>query len=146
MVLYVLLGGYPPFDGPTNEEITKKIIVGDFKYDNPVWNSVSDEAKDLIRKMLTYDPATRISAVQALENPWFSKFIEEVDATAAVTMALENLKTFKAEQKLQQAAITFIVSQLASSDEINELQIAFKALDKNMDAKLSLAEVKEGYK
>eukprot|EP00344_Euplotes_crassus_P011841 CAMPEP_0197009586 /NCGR_PEP_ID=MMETSP1380-20130617/50755_1 /TAXON_ID=5936 /ORGANISM="Euplotes crassus, Strain CT5" /LENGTH=174 /DNA_ID=CAMNT_0042430947 /DNA_START=125 /DNA_END=646 /DNA_ORIENTATION=- len=61
-------------------------------------------------------------------------------------MALENLKTFKAEQKLQQAAITFIVSQLATSDEIHELQIAFKALDQNMDAKLSLQELRDGYK
>mmetsp|Transcript_25318 Transcript_25318/g.22437 ORF Transcript_25318/g.22437 Transcript_25318/m.22437 type:complete len:212 (-) Transcript_25318:2-637(-) len=96
--------------------------------------------------MLTYDPTTRISAVEGLAHPWFNKYIEIVDSTVAVTKALENLKTFKAEQKLQQAAITFIVSQLASSDEIHELQIAFKALDKNMDAKLSLQEVADGYK
>lgn len=96
--------------------------------------------------MLTYDPAARISAVEALDHPWFGKYIEVIDATAACMKALNNLKTFKAEQKLQQAAITFIVSQLATTDEINELQIAFKALDKNMDAKLSLQEVADGYK
>lgn len=96
--------------------------------------------------MLIYDPSERISAVEALEHPWFKKYIIYKDATKASTTALQNLRTFKAEQKLQQAAITFIVSQLASSDEINELQLAFKDLDKNMDAKLSLDEIKEGYK
>lgn len=59
---------------------------------------------------------------------------------------MKNLSGFKAEQKLQQAAITFIVSQLASKDEINELQVAFKALDTNRDAKLSHEEIAAGYK
>ena len=46
---------------------------------------------------------------------------------------------------MQQAAITFIVSQLASKDEMNELSRAFKALDKNSDGKLSREELIEGY-
>jgi calcium-dependent protein kinase len=46
---------------------------------------------------------------------------------------------------MQQAAITFIVSQLASKDEMAELQKAFKALDKNSDGKLSRDELIEGY-
>lgn len=46
---------------------------------------------------------------------------------------------------MQQAAITFIVSQLASKEEMSELQRAFKALDKNSDGKLSREELIEGY-
>ena len=38
---------------------------------------------------------------------------------------------------MQQAAITFIVSQLASNEEMMELQKTFKALDINNDGKLS---------
>lgn len=34
------------------------------------WGAVSKEAKDLIEKMLTKDPAQRITAVQVLEDPW----------------------------------------------------------------------------
>lgn len=135
-----------PFDGMNYEEVKKKIIVGDLKFADAVWDNISDEAKDLIRRMMTYDPESRITAVEALAHPWFGKYIDEVDATEAVTKALENLKTFKAEQTLQIAAITFIVNQLSTSDEINELQVAFKALDLNMDAKLSLDEIKDGYK
>ena len=32
----------------------------------PEWDEVSEEAKDLVRKLLTYDPAKRISAADAL--------------------------------------------------------------------------------
>src|SRR5687768_3504020 len=36
------------------------------------WNQVSDEAKDLILKMLTVDPNARITAKEALNHPWVS--------------------------------------------------------------------------
>jgi serine/threonine protein kinase len=32
----------------------------------PEWDEVSEEAKDLVRKLLTFDPAKRISAADAL--------------------------------------------------------------------------------
>lgn len=47
---------------------------------------------------------------------------------------------------MQQAAVAFIVSQLATRDEVAELQRAFKALDKNSDGKLSREELIEGYR
>lgn len=60
--------------------------------------------------------------------------------------ALRSLKGFRAEKKLQQAAITFIVSQLASKDEMDELQKAFKALDINKKGILTRAELILGYR
>jgi calcium-dependent protein kinase len=47
---------------------------------------------------------------------------------------------------MQQATISFIVSQLASKDEMMELQKTFKALDKNSDGKLSREELIDGYR
>ena len=32
----------------------------------PEWDDVSSEAKDLVKKLLTYDPAKRITAADAL--------------------------------------------------------------------------------
>ena len=56
------------------------------------------------------------------------------------------MRTFKAELKIQQAAITFIVRSLASNEEFYELEVAFKNLDANMDGKLSVDELTAGYK
>jgi len=100
----------------------------------------------LLKKMLAYDPERRISAEEAMKHPWITKkAYEEIDSDA-ILMALTNLKNFNVEKKLQQAAITFIVSQLAQKEETVELQKAFKALDKNSDGKLNREELIEGYR
>ena len=64
VIMYILLSGEPPFNDPKadNDAIMKKVEAGTYDLEGGVWRSVSDEAKDLVRKMLTYDPASRISA------------------------------------------------------------------------------------
>ena len=37
------------------------------------WSRISDDAKNLIQKMLTFDVESRISASQALNNEWIQK-------------------------------------------------------------------------
>ena len=37
------------------------------------WDKISDEAKQLIKKMLTYNPNMRISAQEALNDPWIQR-------------------------------------------------------------------------
>ena len=39
---------------------------------------VSDDAADLISKLIVYDPNERLSAKQALQHPWIQKGFEEV--------------------------------------------------------------------
>ena len=107
---------------------------------------MSDNAKDLIRKLLWYNPEKRLSWNDALGHPWFSDEIQKNEETKHTLAALTNLKEFRAEKKLQQAAITFIVSQLASKEEMNELQKAFKALDLNRNGVLSRDELLIGYR
>ena len=36
----------------------------------PEWDEVSEEAKDLVRRLLTFDPSKRISASDAIQHPW----------------------------------------------------------------------------
>ena len=57
VILYILLAGYPPFNGENDNEIFNKIKAGDYSFDNEVWQNVSGQAKDLIRSMLV--PAER---------------------------------------------------------------------------------------
>ena len=62
--------GYPPFTGKNEDEILKKVRLGKFKFDPEDWDKTSEEAKTLIKKMLTFDPKKRISAQDALNDPW----------------------------------------------------------------------------
>ncbi|CAI5979350.1 unnamed protein product [Closterium sp. NIES-65] len=71
--LYVMLSGVPPFWESSNrtleEAVKKKKVV--FKYWK--WATVSEEAKDLITRMLEKDPLDRITAREVLAHPWIQK-------------------------------------------------------------------------
>ena len=70
VILFILLSGYPPFAGKNNVEIIRKVLNGEFDFNRPEWQHVSEEAKSLINKMLIYSPKKRITAYQALNDPW----------------------------------------------------------------------------
>ena len=52
ILLYVILCGLPPFDGKDNKEIMNNVKLGKFKMSSEIWDNVSDDAKDLISKLL----------------------------------------------------------------------------------------------
>ncbi|CAG9463124.1 unnamed protein product [Pedinophyceae sp. YPF-701] len=68
--MFIILGGYPPFEGTTTRELFRSILDDDLSFDQPCWEDVSEDARDLIRKLLTKDPEQRITAPQALEHKW----------------------------------------------------------------------------
>ncbi|GBG34821.1 Protein kinase, putative [Hondaea fermentalgiana] len=87
VVMYVLLSGSPPFGADGTEDVSvlyRQILIGNVSFDGTVWNEVSPVAKDLIRGMLTLDPAQRVSAAQALSHPWFTSLQEQVEPTPVV--------------------------------------------------------------
>jgi serine/threonine protein kinase len=43
---------------------------GKYSFKSPEWDTVTDEAKNLIRQMLKTDPEERITAEEALKHPW----------------------------------------------------------------------------
>jgi len=77
IILYILLAGKPPFDGKNDREIVKKVRKGEFDIDPMEMDDVTLEAKDLVRKMLAYDPMTRFSADEALRHVWLNQFNQQ---------------------------------------------------------------------
>jgi calcium-dependent protein kinase len=55
VITYIVLSGIPPFNGASDQEIMKKVKIGKFHFADPVWNTISNEAKDFISKLLTLD-------------------------------------------------------------------------------------------
>ena len=58
-IVYILLGGYPPFHDDNHAILYRKIKAADYAFDPQYWDQVSDDAKDLIKKMLVVDPDKR---------------------------------------------------------------------------------------
>lgn len=52
VILYVMLGGYPPFYGDNDIEVFEQVINYSYDFDDEVWEEVSEDAKDLIRGLL----------------------------------------------------------------------------------------------
>lgn len=61
VILYILLSGTPPFDDNT---LFDQIRTASYSFQGQEWEGVSDEAKDLVRKLLTTSPVTRLKADQ----------------------------------------------------------------------------------
>lgn len=146
IIMYIMLCGYPPFNGENDDEILGKIKIGKFTFPEEEWDNVTDEARDLIKKMLTFNPNERYSASDCLNHSWFKQNNnKKLDKNFSIK-CLNNMKKFHAERKLQQAALTYIVNHLLTKDEKNELLELFQAFDKNGDGVLSKEEIFEGYK
>ena len=146
VILFILLSGNPPFPGSTNEEIIKKVKNLNYNFVGPIWESVSQDAKDLVRKLLV--PAkNRITAKEALAHPWILGLgTYPAPNPEFVDNALENLKHFSNLNKFRDAILVFISSQIVSSQDTKELRELFKSLDENGDGKLSVEEMKNGFR
>jgi len=72
VVAFILLCGYPPFNGNTDEDIFAATRRGHFLCAGVAWMIKSDEAMDFVTCLLRRDPRKRMNAEEALEHPWLS--------------------------------------------------------------------------
>ncbi|KAF2986223.1 hypothetical protein EK904_009751 [Melospiza melodia maxima] len=77
VILYTMLSGQVPFQSQDRSltctsalEIMKKIKKGEFSFEGEAWKNVSEEAKELIRGLLTVDPNKRIKMSSLRYNEW----------------------------------------------------------------------------
>ena len=73
VVLFIMLSGKPPFGGKTNKEIIDNVLKGTYSFSNPVWDQISDDAKDLIQKLLNKQADERLTAEEAYAHPWIQQ-------------------------------------------------------------------------
>jgi len=65
--MYILLSGSPPFDGNNDNEILLSSARGLYNVTGDPWPKISEEAKDLLSKLLC-SADERLSSAQALEH------------------------------------------------------------------------------
>lgn len=127
VITYILLCGYPPFHDDNHNALFRKIKKGKFQYDAPYWDHVSEEAKDLINKMLVVNPADRWNAGQLLDHKWITG--AEV-ATVQLTSALEELRRFNARRKFR-AAVNTVHATIALSKTFSSVEAEKSSQDQD---------------
>ena len=70
VVIYILLCQFPPFRGETNKELFRKIKNGKYEYVSPYWDDITENAKDIVSKMLEINPDRRLTAKEVANHPW----------------------------------------------------------------------------
>jgi serine/threonine protein kinase len=65
VIMYLMLTGVPPFNGKNDDEILDKVRVGKYSEETLIDAGASDEAIDLLKKLLEVDKNRRITAEQA---------------------------------------------------------------------------------
>lgn len=95
-----------------------------FEYDPEEWDKVSDDAKDLVNRLLT-KPENRLSADEALQHKWLRDHTEHSqDKDFIKNLNIGNMKRFSEAAKLKQVALMGIAVQSELSD-IEELKKIF---------------------
>ena len=128
VILYILLGGYPPFNGSSDKEVYNLITQIKYDFSQPIWKNISKYAKDLIKNMLK--PAkNRYTAKQVLSSKWFEiKLKESIKENLSYILDYHKLHKFSTYNTFKQIIITFIASRLNSS-ESKEISNIFYNID-----------------
>ncbi|GMH10235.1 hypothetical protein Nepgr_012076 [Nepenthes gracilis] len=142
VIVYILLSGVPPFWAENEQGIFEQVLHGDLDFSSDPWPSISESAKDLVKRMLVRDFRKRLTAHEVLCHPWV-----QVDGVAPDrpldSAVLSRLKQFRAMNKLKKMALRVIAESL-SEEEIAGLKEMFKMIDTDNSGQITYEELKAG--
>lgn len=150
VITYILLCGYPPFYGDTDNQIFDSVRTGRFDFPSPDWDGISDSAKDFICSLLKRDPSKRLSAANALEHTWIKEMTapkakqghrKQRTSIAIASRSIAFIK-YRDMQKLKKAALAWLATN-STNDDIAALKEVFKKIDVNNDGTVTLQELDE---
>ena len=107
VIAYILLCGFPPFYDENNAALFAQIKTASFDFPSPFWDSVSDLAKDLVRKLLVVDISKRLSATDVLKHPW----VRDGGSEAQLSSAYDHLRKLNARKRFRQGVRKVMAAQ-----------------------------------
>ena len=149
--MYIMLTGTPPFNGDDDDEILKAVSIG--KYDTTLdsYKALTPNAKDLLTKLLKFNPSERITAAEALSHPWFntSEFeqvyrVNTINVNTAKNM-ITNLEYYRSDNIIKCAVLAYLVHQNTNIKECIDASYLFTEIDLNKDGKLERNELEYAY-
>jgi len=69
---YYLLAGYPPFQAESDPQLFKKIMSLEYKLSDSPWDSISQDAKNFVSKLIVKDSKKRLTIDQIRNDVWLA--------------------------------------------------------------------------
>ncbi|GMH21764.1 hypothetical protein Nepgr_023606 [Nepenthes gracilis] len=134
VITYVLLCGSRPFWARTESGIFREVLRADPCFDDLPWPSVSQEAKDFVKRLLNKDYRKRMTAAQALAHPWLHN--ENIPVPLDI-LVYKLVKSYLHATPLKRAALKAL-SKALTEDELVYLRAQFMLLEPNRDGRVSV--------
>ncbi|XP_043843452.1 myosin light chain kinase 2, skeletal/cardiac muscle [Dromiciops gliroides] len=77
VITYMLLSGLSPFLGDDDTETLNNVLAANWYFDEETFETISEEAKDFVSKLIIKNPGERMSAAQCLAHPWLNNLAEK---------------------------------------------------------------------
>ena len=143
---YLLLCGKPPFNGGSDQEIFNNILNTEVKFENPLWENISNNAKSFVKLCLEKNGAKRPSAIKALDHPWFTNVLNATHRQQNLREdILMNIKNFNIKQKFKQIIIKHLLTYM-NREELKVYKNAFFAIDFFHNGCIEEPELKKAFK
>ena len=124
VMMYILLSNVAPFPGDNEEEIFDNILSKEINVDIPELKSISNNCKDLIKKLCNKNPKQRIKSEEALNHPFFKTGINFSNLLKGVYV--ENSKELK---KIFRNKNSNLFGKKFTNSKFKEMVIAYIGLN-----------------
>jgi calcium-dependent protein kinase len=153
VITYILLCGFPPFDGGNDFEIMNSVATAAVEFPSPEWDSISAGAKDFVRSLLQRNPDERPTAAEAMKHLWIisnmippnlpkPELIRKKSSSTILRFDGEQrfaFQKFLSNIKYRKQLGTILLS--LTSDEKAHLGTIFEHVDRDKDGKISLKDL-----
>jgi calcium-dependent protein kinase len=145
---YLLLSGDSPFGGVDGEpllHVRQNILDCRLSFDaKDVWDQVSEEGKNFVRRLLTADPRKRPTAREAQRDEWLHVYanMDVEDSQALSTSLVDNLLQFKDYSDMHRVLLE-VLSFTLLPEQIRKLKSQFEKIDPEGNGEITLEELKE---
>jgi calcium-dependent protein kinase len=142
----MLLSTTKPFYHKRRHKMIDLIMRADYNFQAPVWETISDSAKDFVSQLLVVDPNVRMVAAAALQHTWLvnrEQTSDEVPSQSLLKAVDGCLLSYVQTSSFKKLALNVIAHQANSSDDILRLRNAFKAYDPDKNGVITYQEFEE---
>lgn len=141
VITYILLCGKRPFWDKTEDGIFKEVLKNKPDFRRKPWPTISNGAKDFVKKLLVKDPRARLTAAQSLSHPWVREGGDASEIPIDISV-LSNMREFVKYSHLKQFALRALASTL-DDEELADLRDQFDAIDVDKNGSISLEEMRQ---